>query len=91
MKSMKFLLLFNFIFIMSSCSKADDSSVGSCNDIVCGGSADNINGRYMIYRGTINPDTCGLNELYVNAATYNYYKAKWDANPEGYACWDGLK
>jgi hypothetical protein len=87
MKSIKFLILIGLV--ITSCSKDEGTSTSSCNDIVCGGVQGN--GRYTIYRGTLNPDTCGNTELVVNAATFNYYKAKWDSNPEGYACWEGLK
>lgn len=86
MKSIKILLLSVIAITVLSCSKDDNDS---CNDIVCGGTSGN--GTYTINRGTLNPDTCGLTELSVNAATFNYYKSKWDANPEGYACWEGLK
>jgi hypothetical protein len=75
----------------SSCSKSEDSdNSNTCNDIVCGGSA-RPDGKYYIFRGTLNPDTCGETELIVNKATYDYYKSKWDLNPKGYACWEGLK
>jgi hypothetical protein len=89
MKTMKNLFLSLIAITALSCSKDDNESNSSCNEIVCGGSDEP--GNYIIYRGTLNPDTCGEIELKVNAATYNYYKAKWDANPEGYACWEGLK
>nr|WP_315144081.1 hypothetical protein [uncultured Flavobacterium sp.] len=90
MKTIKFLFLINCVLIIFSCSKKEDSSDLTCNDVVCGG-ANYGNGTYMIFRGTLDPDTCGLTELSVNATTYNFYKAKWDLNPEGYACWEGLK
>ncbi len=89
---MKTLFLSLIAITALSCSKDDNESNPSnpsCNDIVCGGTSGA--GTYTIYRGTLNPDTCGEIELKVNAATFNYYKAKWDANPEGYACWEGLK
>lgn len=85
MKIIKKLILASFTILLLSCSKDDNP----CNEIVCGGVSGA--GTYTIYRGTLDPDTCGQIELKVNAATFNYYKAKWDANPEGYACWEGLK
>ncbi len=83
---MKKLILGVLAIALLSCS--DDDS-GSCNDIVCGG----ISGLddYIIYRGTLEPDTCGMTELVVNEATFLYYQAKWQASPEGYTCWEGLK
>jgi len=89
MKSTKFAIPLIFVFVFYSCSKDNVPSTSTCNDIVCGGVSGN--GTYIIYRGTLNPDTCGKTELTVNAATFNYYKKKWDLNPEGYACWEGLK
>lgn len=89
---MKILLLCIIAITTSSCSKGDNDSNpanSSCNEIVCGGTSGA--GKYTIFRGTLNPDTCGEIELTVNATTFNYYKAKWDANPEGYTCWEGLK
>lgn len=83
----KKIILLGLIMISTlSCSKDDNSS---CNEIVCGGTSGA--GTYTIYRGTLNPDTCGETELEVNEATFNYYQAKWQANPEGYTCWEGLK
>ena len=92
MKSIKNLSLAIIAITTLSCSKDDNNSNPSntsCNEIVCGGSSEP--GNYKIFRGTLNPDTCGDIQLKVNEATYNYYKAKWDANPEGYTCWEGLK
>ena len=86
MKKINFILFNIMLISISSCSNGDNNS---CNEIVCGGT--NGAGTYTIYRGTLNPDTCGEIELTVNEATFNYYKAKWDANPEGYCCWEGLK
>ncbi len=86
---MKKIKLFLVAITAISCSKSDNASNSSCNEIVCGGTSGA--GTYTIYRGTLNPDTCGQIELKVNAATFNYYKAKWDANPEGHCCWEGLK
>ena len=78
--------------LATSCSKNDDNNISNpCNDIVCGGGGPNNNGTYYIFRGTLNPDSCGETELAVNKATFDFYKAKWDLNPEGYACWEGLK
>lgn len=92
MKTIKILLFVILTATILSCSKSDDASNSSCNEIVCGGTTgQNGPGTYTIYRGTLNPDTCGSIELTVTANTFNYYKAKWDANPEGYACWEGLK
>ncbi len=92
MKSIKTLLFAIIAFSIFSCSKDEKDSNASCNDIVCGGTNGQYGpGTYTIFRGTLNPDTCGNIELTVNAATFNYYKAKWDANPEGYTCWEGLK
>jgi hypothetical protein len=83
----KRLILIGIIIIsILSCSKDDNSS---CNEIVCGGI--NEPGNYKIFRGTLNPDTCGEIELGVNEATFLYYQAKWRENPEGYCCWEGLK
>ena len=90
MKTIKFFLSVILTITILSCSKSDNSPSSSCNEIVCGGTSKHF-GIYTIFRGTLNPDTCGSIELTVNAATYNYYKAKWDANPEGYCCWEGLK
>lgn len=86
MKKIKFALFIIMSITISSCSTSDSSS---CNEIVCGGY--HTGGTYTIYRGTINPDTCGDIEMTVNETTFNFYKAKWDANPEGYCCWEGLK
>ena len=93
MKTIKILLFVMMIITISSCSKSDNSSSSSCNEIVCGGFTGGPSGAgtYTIYRGTLNPDTCGSIELQVNATTFNYYKAKWSANPKGYCCWEGLK
>ena len=68
-----------------SCSSSDDS----CNEIVCGTPGSPIDGKYYIYKGTL--ETCGETELEVNQATFDYYQAKWQASPEGYTCWEGLK
>jgi hypothetical protein len=87
MKTIKLLLLANFAILLLSCSKKDDS----CNEIVCGTPGSAVVGKFYIYRGTLNPDTCGTIELEVNEATFNYYQAKWRQNPEGYCCWEGLK
>ncbi len=46
---------------------------------------------YDLYRGTLNPETCGVRELEVNEATFLFYQAKWQVNPERYTCWLGLK
>jgi hypothetical protein len=89
MKSIKILLFAIIANTILSCSKDDKDSNASCNEIVCGGVSGV--GTYIIFRGTINPDTCGQIELEVNKATFNYYQAKWQANPEGYCCWEGLK
>jgi hypothetical protein len=86
MKKMKTLVFAIIVFTTISCSKDDDSS---CNDIVCGGTSGA--GSYTIFRGTLEPDTCGEIELEVNEATFLFYQAKWQANPEGYTCWEGLK
>lgn len=94
MKKIKTLLLSIIAITVLCCSKEENDSSqsnNSCNEIVCGTPGNNSNGVYYIYRGTLDPDTCGLTVLQVNQATYNFYKAKWDANPEGYACWEGLK
>lgn len=89
MKNIKIFLIVIMVITISSCSKSDNASNSSCNEIVCGGTSGA--GTYTIYRGTLNPDTCGQIELKVNATTFNYYKAKWDANPEGHCCWEGIK
>ena len=86
MKKYNFILFILMLITISSCSNSDSNS---CNEIVCGGYQ--TAGTYTIYRGTLNPDTCGEIELTVNQTTFNYYQAKWDANPEGYCCWEGLK
>lgn len=94
MKTIKLFLIAMIATIAmtaNSCSKSDDSdNSDACNEIVCGGSA-KPDGKYYIYRGTLNPDTCGETELAVNKATFDYYKSKWQANPKAYACWEGLK
>ena len=87
----KTVLFLIFSILTLSCSTSGSGS-NSCNDIVCGGSAGyNGPGTYMIYRGTLNPDTCGTIELDVNQSTFQYYQSRWQQNPEGYCCWDGLK
>jgi hypothetical protein len=95
MKNLKLFLvatIATIAMLVTSCSKSDDNdSSSSCNDIVCGGSGNPVTGVYYIFRGTLNPDTCGETQLTVNKATFDFYKAKWDLNPEGYACWEGLK
>ncbi len=85
-------------FITLSCSKSDGSSNTSnnpCNDIVCGYTMGSGGTTYVLYKGTLNPDTCGQTQLVVNAATYNYYKNKItiDNNTTqlGYVCWEGTK
>lgn len=90
MKTIKFFLLVIVAITISSCSKSDNDSDSACNEIVCGGFHGGPTG-YTIYRGTIDPDTCGSIELQVNETTFNYYKTKWDATSEGYCCWEGLK
>jgi type 1 fimbria pilin len=87
MKKIKiiFFLIVAIVSIMA-CSKDDDSN---CNEIVCGGTSGT--GTFTIFRGTLVPDTCGEIEITVNEATFLYYQAKWQANPEGYTCWEGLK
>lgn len=85
----KILLIAVVLISMLSCS---DSDSGSCNDIVCGGGEGWYGpGTYTIYRGTLDPDTCGETELQVNEATFTFYQNKWQQNPEGYCCWEGLK
>jgi len=91
MKSIKILLFAVVAIAASSCSKDEKDSNASCNDIVCGTPGNNANGVYYIYRGTLEPDTCGLTVLQVNQTTFNYYQTKWRQNPEGYCCWEGLK
>lgn len=94
MKSIKILSLAIIAITTLSCSKDDNNSNPSntsCNEIVCGTPGNNGNGVYYIFRGTLEPDTCGLTQLQVNQATFNYYQAKWQASPDGYACWEGLK
>ncbi len=81
----KLILMGVLLFSILSCSKDDDS----CDQIVCGTPGSPINGRYYIYKGTL--DDCGETELEVNEATFLFYQAKWQANPEGYTCWEGLK
>jgi len=87
MKTIKLFLVAAIAIVATSCSKSNDSD--TCNEIVCGGISGA--GTYKIYRGTLKPDTCGETELTVNKATFDFYKTKWDLNPEGYACWEGLK
>jgi hypothetical protein len=83
----KKLILMGILMIsILSCSKDDNSS---CDQIVCGTPGSPIDGKYYIYKGTL--ETCGETELEVNEATFNYYQAKWQASPEGYTCWEGLK
>ena len=93
MKIKQILIIALIAISTSSCSKSGSvSNIPSntaCNEIVCGGYEQL--GTYTIYRGTKNPDTCGSIELTVNAITFYYYKSNWDANPEGYCCWEGLK
>lgn len=91
MKKLKAVLLTAVVITLLSCSKSDNNSKSSCNEIVCGGGYDFEESTYKIYRGTLNPDTCGEIELAVNDATFLYYQTKWQANPEGYCCWEGLK
>lgn len=98
MKSILTLILIAVFFSTLSCSKSDGSSNtsnNSCNDIVCGYNMGSGGTTYVLYRGTLNPDTCGQTQLVVNAATYNYYKNKItiDNNTThlGYVCWEGTK
>ncbi len=91
MKKLKAVLFTIVAITLSSCSNGDNNSKSSCNEIVCGGGYDYEISSYVISRGTLEPDTCGLIELPVNDATFLYYQAKWQANPEGYCCWEGLK
>jgi hypothetical protein len=84
MKKIIFIITATALFL--ACSKDDNSS---CNQIVCGTPGSPIDGKYYIYKGTI--DNCGETELEVNEATFLYYQAKWQASPEGYTCWEGLK
>jgi hypothetical protein len=82
----KIILVIITSAFLTACSKDDNSS---CKEIVCGTPGNNFNGVYYIYKGTI--DNCGETELQVNEATFLYYQAKWQASPEGYTCWEGLK
>ncbi len=99
MKSLFFITLVALTLTSISCSKSDGSSSSlsntSCNDIVCGYTMGSGGTTYVLYRGTLNPDTCGQTQLVVNAATYNYYKNKItiDNNTThlGYVCWEGTK
>lgn len=89
MKTLKLLLLFAIVIITNSCSSSGSSS--PCNEIVCGSPGSPVAGVYYLYRGTLEPDTCGTITIEVNEATYNYYEAKMAQNPEGYCCWEGMK
>ena len=89
MKIIKLILITAILIVTNSCSS---SGSGSCNEIVCGSSSPSAGAvGYYLYRGTLEPDTCGLTLTEVNEATFNYYEAKMAQNPEGYACWEGLK
>ncbi len=91
MKTIKLLFITALLIITNACSSSGSAS-STCNDIVCGGGSGWYGpGTYTIYRGTLNPDTCGTTELQVNQATFNFYQSKWQANTEGYCCWEGLK
>jgi hypothetical protein len=87
MKTIKLILITAILIITNSCSSSGSDS--SCDQIVCGTPGSPIVGKYYIYKGTL--ETCGETELEVNEATFLYYQAKWQANPEGYTCWEGLK
>ncbi len=88
MKIIKLILITAIFIITNSCSS---SGSGSCNEIVCGHPSGPVAGVYYLYRGTLEPDTCGSITIEVNQATYDYYEAKMAQNPEGYCCWEGLK
>ena len=90
MKTIKLILITAILIITNSCSSSGSDS--SCNEIVCGSSSPSPGAvGYYLYRGTLEPDTCGLTLIEVNETTFNYYEAKMAQNPEGYACWEGLK
>jgi hypothetical protein len=80
----KHLLLAALFATFLSCSDSDD-----CKEIVCGTPGSPIDGKYYIYKGT--QETCGETELEVNRATFLFYQTKWQANPEGFTCWEGMK
>ena len=88
MKTLKLLLFAVIVILTNSCSSSDS---GSCNEIVCGHPGGPNGDVYYLYRGTLEPDTCGSIIIEVNEATYNYYEAKMAQNPEGYCCWEGMK
>ena len=89
MKTIKLILITTILIITNSCSSS--SSASSCNEIVCGHPSGPIGGIYYLYRGTLDPDTCGSITIEVNKTTYDYYEAKMAQNPEGYCCWEGMK
>jgi len=89
MKTIKLFLITAIFIITNSCSSSGSDS--DCNEIVCGHPGGPDGDVYYLYRGTLEPDTCGLTIIEVNEATYDYYEAKMAQNPEGYACWEGLK
>jgi hypothetical protein len=88
MKIIKLILITAILIVTNSCSS---SGSGSCNEIVCGHPGGPDGDVYYLYRGTLEPDTCGSIIIEVNQTTYDYYEAKMAQNPEGYACWEGLK
>ena len=90
MKKIKLILIIAILIITNSCSTS--SSASSCNEIVCGSSSPYAGAEgYYLYRGTLEPDTCGSTLIEVNETTFNYYEAKMAQNPEGYCCWEGMK
>ena len=88
MKIIKLILITAILIVTNSCSSIGSSS---CNEIVCGHPGGPDGDVYYLYRGTLEPDTCGSIIIEVNQTTYDYYEAKMAQNPEGYACWEGLK
>ncbi len=90
MKTLKLFLITAIVIITNSCSSSGSASA-SCNEIVCGHPGGPQGNVYYLYRGTLEPDTCGSITIEVNQATYNYYEAKMAQNPEGYCCWEGMK
>ena len=89
MKTIKLILITAIFIITNSCSSSGSDS--DCNEIVCGHPGGPDGDVYYLYRGTLEPDTCGSIIIEVNQTTYDYYEAKMAQNPEGYACWEGLK
>lgn len=89
MKTLKLILITAIVLLTNSCSSSGSGS--ACNEIVCGHPSGPQGNVYFLYRGTLEPDTCGSITIEVNEATYNYYEAKMAQNPKGYCCWEGMK